>query len=96
MLIDYVVAGVIVFLLLLSSYILIKATMGDIEKTKIEIVIDGDTADDELEFAVMTAKNVAEKHFKNCDVYIRGGDFELVEALCRTYGISRKEADGIR
>lgn len=91
MLMDYIVSLVIVFLLAMSSYILIRATLSDIEKTRVEIIIDGDTAADELEVAVITAKSVCEKHFKNCVVYIRGGDNNVVEALSRTHGILRKE-----
>lgn len=88
---EYIVAGIIVFMLAVSSYILIRATLGDIEKTRIEIVIDADTADEDIEYAVITAKRVAEKYFRNCDVYIKGGESELIYALCRTHGVIRKE-----
>ncbi len=91
MLAEYLVAGIIVLMLAVSSYILISAMLGDIEKTRIEIVIDADTADEDFEYAVITAKRVADKYFRNCDVYIRGGENELVDALCRTHGVTRKD-----
>ena len=57
----------------------------------VEIIIDGDTENENLEMLIRSAKTVSEKYLIGARIYIQGGDEKEVNILCRCYDIERKE-----
>ena len=57
----------------------------------IEIIIGGDETAESVEHTVAMARRLSERYFKNAQIYIRGGEERYVSALCKRYGVQRKE-----
>ena len=73
-----------------AVYILLSA-VGAPAGGNVEIIISGEEETDYIENTVVMAKQLSERYFKNASVFIRGGEDTYVRALCRRYGIDRKE-----
>ncbi len=90
MLMQYIVPLLITVCLALAALLLFRA-MGVPAEGSVEIIITGDEKAENIENTVAMAKRLSERYFKNARVYIRGGDDTYVSALCRRYGVRRKE-----
>ncbi len=90
MLTQYIVPLLITVCLALVAILLLRA-MGVPAGGSVEIIIAGDEKAENIENTVAMAKRLSEQYFKNARVYIRGGENTYVNALCRRYGVLRKE-----
>lgn len=75
-------------LVLWALFILLHAALKSEKRVNVEIIIDACGAED-IEGLVINAKNAAQKYFDNASIYIRGGDEEYCEVLCKAYDIQK-------
>ncbi len=90
MLMQYGIPLLITLLLVWTVVLLIRAITVP-ARTYVEIIISGDDVPEDVENAVITAKRLAEKYFENASVYVKGQDNIYINAICRRFGIERKE-----
>ncbi len=82
---------IIIFALLFAAtYIISHALLTQDKDAVIEITIDGDKAGEMLENIALSVRIVADKYFKSSVIYIRGGRDDLVDAVCKVYGMTKK------
>ncbi len=90
MLMQYIVPLLITVCIAMAVLLLLHAA-GKPAGGNVEIIITGEEGAENIENTVAMAKRFAQQYFKNADVYIRGSDSTYVRALCRRYGVQRKE-----
>ena len=90
MLVQYIVPLIISVCLAAMVYILVYA-QGKPAGGNVEIIICGEERTENVEHTVAMARQLSERYFKDAHIYIRGGEEQYVSALCRRYGVRRKE-----
>lgn len=90
MLLNYAIPLLITFLLAAFCILLLRVIPGS-TGARVEMIITGDEKAENMEKAVIIAKRLAQRYFKNAEVYVRGGANTYIDALCRRYDVRRKE-----
>ncbi|MBQ7718719.1 MAG: hypothetical protein IJT38_05410 [Clostridia bacterium] len=85
---SYVIPVLAIILILAALYMLFFAAFKNISPAQVTIIIDADVREG-VEQQVLTAKRVADRYFTNASVYVRGGDDDYVDILCRSYRIEK-------
>jgi len=83
---EYIISVICSMVFTLAFYLILRAITPSSDM-RIEIIINAEDKEDETEKTIVAAKLIADKHFKNAEIYIRGGNPAYVDALCRQYGI---------
>ncbi|MBR5218159.1 MAG: hypothetical protein IKV89_00365 [Clostridia bacterium] len=83
---EYIISVICIIIFALAFYLILRAVTPS-SNMKIEIIIDARQGEEETEKTIVAAKLIADRHFKNAEIYIRGGNPDYVETLCRQYGI---------
>ncbi|MBE7024556.1 MAG: hypothetical protein E7408_00675 [Ruminococcaceae bacterium] len=90
MLLEYIVPLLITVCLAAAALLLLRA-MGVPADGSVEIIITGDEDVENIENTVAMAKRLGQRYFSNARVYIRGSDSTYVNALCKRYGVLKKQ-----